>query len=89
MRTLALLCFALALGVLAYWYFLSEPRHLATLTETLVPDGVDDFGDPKPKKWIKVVEPGLDLYGAVAGALMVLGGVFTFVARRRASRADA
>ena len=76
--------FACGIGILAYWYALSEPRHLATLTQKLVKqDGTDDFGDPLPDKWVDVFEPGLDIYGGAAGGLMLFGGVLFVIARRR------
>jgi hypothetical protein len=86
MRRLAIVCFAASVLIMGYWYFGSEPRHLATLTKTLVqPKGVDDFGDPLPKEWVPVFEPGLDIYGGTAGGFAFIGGILFLVARRRES----
>ena len=86
MKRLSALFFAGAILVMGYWYFGSEPRHLATLNKKLVqPKGVDDFGDPLPKKWVDVFEPGLDIYGTAAFGFVVIGGVFFVLARRRES----
>ena len=84
MKKASMVLFACGIGILAYWYTLSEPRHLATLTQKLVKqDGTDDFGDPLPDKWVDVFEPGLDIYGGVAGGLILIGGVLFVIARRR------
>ena len=88
MKRLSILCFATATLVMGYWFFGSEPRHLATLTKKLVQqEGVDDFGDPLPKEWVPVFEPGLDIYGGTAGGIALIGGVLFLVARRREANA--
>ena len=84
MKKASLVLFGLGVAILSYWYVLSEPRHLATLTQKLVKqDGTDDFGDPLPDKWVDVFEPGLDIYGGAAGSCMFVGGVLFLIARRR------
>ena len=91
MKRLGFIFFGLAAAIMAYWYFLSEPRHLATLTEKLVKveDGMDEFGDPvSEEKWVKVFEPGLDLYGGAAGGIAFVGGILFVVGYRR-ERAEA
>ena len=90
MRGLAILLLLGSMVVMGYWYFGSQPRHLATLTQKLVtPEGVDEWGDPKKAEWQEVFEPGLDLYGGVAGGMLAIGGILFFVSRRRDRRINA
>ena len=84
MNKASLVLFGLGVAILSYWYALSEPRHLATLTQKLVKqDGTDDFGDPLPDKWVDVFEPGLDIYGGASATCFIVGGVLFVIARRR------
>lgn len=86
MKATAGACFALALGVLGWWYA-SGPT-LATLTQIGVEKvEVDEFGDEvKTTVWEDGFVLGLDYAGPAAGALAGLGAVILFAARRRTRR---
>ncbi|MCO4763054.1 MAG: hypothetical protein KC502_16170 [Myxococcales bacterium] len=82
-KTIAIVCFILAAGVMGYWAM--DGQHMANQFKTLKVTMVeDDFGDKEEKKeWIEEFHLGL-MDGALpaSGALAGLGAVLIFLEMR-------
>ena len=82
-KTLAIICFVLAAGVLGYWAM--DGKHMANQFKTLkVTQVEDDFGEMEEKKeWIEEFHLGL-MDGALPGSIgfVVLGAGLLFLDKR-------
>ena len=87
-KTVAIICFVLAAGVLGYWAM--DGQHMANQFKTLKVTMVeDDFGEEEEKKaWVEEFHLGL-MDGALPTALGLigLGAAFLFVERRSQRKA--
>ena len=79
-KTLAILCFVIAAGVLGYWAM--DGKHMANQFKTLkVTEVEDDFGEiEKKEEWVEEFHLGL-MDGALAAVLgfSVLGAGLIFL----------
>ncbi len=87
-KTVAIICFVLAAGVLGYWAM--DGQHMANQFKTLKVTTVEDpFGeDEKKKVWVEEFHLGL-MDGALPAALglMGLGAAFLFFEHRSRRKA--
>lgn len=87
-KTLAILCFVFAAGVLGYWAM--DGKHMANQFKTLkVTEVEDDFGEmEKKEEWVEEFHLGL-MDGALPGALgfSVLGAGLLFLDMRSRKKA--